>query len=221
MIIRGDYFWEADKRWRLIGGCKAHQRGSRSGDAVPERELRCGSAVVHSDLRQDARDVYLHRIGAEEEPLRDLPIAQPGGHEPEHLDFARGQSRGKLHAHGNGFASRRESGLDPLRMGESETRVHRGADGAYFIEYDRGRRAVPLCHGKFSACEQSESSLVGRAARVGKRERRGEMLLRLTTEPFVSNDAAEEAMCREQGKRLPRGGGMLKRPLSVLPCARR
>src|SRR5688500_8694373 len=112
MIISGGLLW----RERHLSAPNAryyvqeHQSGGGSSYAVAERELGRGGAVAHPDLGEDTRDVHLDRIGAEEKPLRDLPIAQPSGHEPQHLDLARGQSRGKGHAPTNSCATLRESG---------------------------------------------------------------------------------------------------------------
>src|SRR5215218_3015383 len=97
MIIWGDYFSVAGHCRRPLPGIAVQvlQCGGELSDALAERELGRGGAVMHPDLRQDTRDVHLDGIGAEKEPLRDLPIAQPGGHKPQHLDLARGQSRGR------------------------------------------------------------------------------------------------------------------------------
>ena len=79
--------------------------GPRRADRSPNRRLarrpgrldhsgarslrRGGCARRLGELAEDVRDVAVNRVVAEHERLRDLAIAHPGGHKPQHLGFAR------------------------------------------------------------------------------------------------------------------------------------
>lgn len=58
--------------------------------ASRDRQGRFGSRR-DTELAEDRRDVHARGLRADEEPLTDLPVAEPLGHELEHLPLARGQ----------------------------------------------------------------------------------------------------------------------------------
>src|SRR5207247_2635637 len=65
--------------WPLLAEAELHREQCRLG------------AVVHPELPEDARDVVLDRLLADEEPLPDLPVRLAGGEELQDLLLARGE----------------------------------------------------------------------------------------------------------------------------------
>jgi len=69
----------------LAGGRAGHGAlaGGLAGDVYPGMD---------TELAQDVRDMGGHGPVGQEEPGGDLRIGQPCGHQPDHLDFGRGQA---------------------------------------------------------------------------------------------------------------------------------
>src|SRR5215218_3567365 len=59
-----------------------------SGASEPCRRGGARGLPRQPQLRVDVREVALHRAAAEEQPLRDLLVAEAGGHQPEHVALA-------------------------------------------------------------------------------------------------------------------------------------
>src|SRR5215207_1495433 len=66
-------------RWRLSRTREARRGGGARGLAGQPQ------------LRVDVREVALHRAGAQEQPLRDLVVAHPSGHQLDYFALALAQ----------------------------------------------------------------------------------------------------------------------------------
>src|SRR3954469_21793621 len=76
---------------RRSGGCATLSRPALD-DPRPDRVDRGLDAVLDLELHQDAGDVVLHRLRADEELRGDLGVAFALGQQPKHLDLALGQA---------------------------------------------------------------------------------------------------------------------------------
>src|SRR5262245_2976488 len=74
---------EIGSGWTLKSAAQIREHGEDAPAAVQ----RLGQPELH----EDAADVALHRLGAEDADLRDPPVGMPLRHEAEDLALARGQ----------------------------------------------------------------------------------------------------------------------------------
>src|SRR5262245_56691499 len=74
------------------------------GEVVTDGKDSCGGAIFRADFGIDAREMVLDSLLAQDELVRDLAIAAPGGHEAEDLDFTGTEASGQRLAPRRTFA---------------------------------------------------------------------------------------------------------------------
>src|SRR5438093_292934 len=73
-----------------------HRLSSGLDQAFADRVKRGLRAVDDADLLVDVADMVPHRLLADPQPVRDLLVSKPAGHQLEDLDLARGHAVRRL-----------------------------------------------------------------------------------------------------------------------------
>src|SRR3954467_15157952 len=90
-----DPWGETVRRHRMGAPIGPHRENCLSSEDAQAQGLGGGlAAALDAELAQDRRDVVADRALRQEEPLGDLAVAQPLGHQGQHLELARGQPGG-------------------------------------------------------------------------------------------------------------------------------
>src|SRR6267143_3359004 len=107
--------------------------GQESAAQRPRHRLR---AARRPELRQDGRDVKLHRMARDGEARGDDPVVGAVGHQLENLTLTRGQRRSR----GRGAGRRRRQRL-PMENEETGAYGAHGAGELLRLRVERQRRA--------------------------------------------------------------------------------